>query len=496
MKEVFDLSKFDEYKEDNRREVKSAKGGLPGSLWDTYSAMANTYGGVIILGVKENTDGSWYTTGLKDVSRLKKDFWNTINNQTKVSINLLQEKDVTDYEKDGDVILVIYVPAADRENKPVYLNQDLFGSTFKRNNEGDYHCTRAEIQAMLRDETRVTMDTKVLQKMKVADFDQDTIRSYKLWLESKRPGHVFLSQSNDDFLESIGAARIADDGVIHPTSAGLLMFGKEYKILYEFEQYLLDYREHLSPEVRWTDRIMSQSGDWSGNVFDFFVRVSAKLTLDLKKPFKLVNMVRQDETPVHDAVREALVNCLVNTDFYEPRGVVIEKYPDQIVLQNPGTVIVGKKQMLRGGLSEPRNGALMKMFHLIGYGERAGSGVPDIYATWDNAGFADPIVEEQFGSGQPNRTIVTLPLVEKDLVVSGPQSEKGPEKGPEKDQKFEQRIESVLSMVKENPSISRKKIAERLNISEKQVRLAIDTLKIRNIIHHEGPNNGGTWVID
>ena len=71
---------------------------------------------------------------------------------------------------------------------------------------------------------------------------------------------------------------------------------KEYKILYEFGQYLLDYREHLSPEVRWTDRIMSQSGDWSGNVFDFFVWVSAKLTLDLKKPFKLVNMVRQDET--------------------------------------------------------------------------------------------------------------------------------------------------------------------------------------------------------
>ena len=68
-------------------------------------------------------------------------------------------------------------------------------------------------------------------------------------------------------------------------------------------------------------------------------------------------MVRQDETPVHDAVREALVNCLVKTDFYERRGVVIEKYPDQIVLQNPGTVIVGKNQMLRGGLSEPRNGA-------------------------------------------------------------------------------------------------------------------------------------------
>lgn len=39
--DVFDIRKFDEYKEDNRREVKKAKGGLPLSLWDSYSALAN-----------------------------------------------------------------------------------------------------------------------------------------------------------------------------------------------------------------------------------------------------------------------------------------------------------------------------------------------------------------------------------------------------------------------------------------------------------------------
>ena len=51
--DVFDIRKFDEYKEDNRREVKKAKGGLPLSLWDSYSALANSNGGVIPLGVLE-----------------------------------------------------------------------------------------------------------------------------------------------------------------------------------------------------------------------------------------------------------------------------------------------------------------------------------------------------------------------------------------------------------------------------------------------------------
>ena len=47
-------------------------------------------------------------------------------------------------------------------------------------------------------------------------------------------------------------------------------------------------------------------------------------------------MVRVDETPMHDAVREALVNCLVNADYFLPRGILIESYPDKIVMKNPG----------------------------------------------------------------------------------------------------------------------------------------------------------------
>ena len=68
--------------EDKDWEFKSAKGGMPGSLWETYSAMANTDGGVIVLGVKEN-DGDFEVQGLDDPPKMEKDFWTTINNRAK-----------------------------------------------------------------------------------------------------------------------------------------------------------------------------------------------------------------------------------------------------------------------------------------------------------------------------------------------------------------------------------------------------------------------------
>ena len=107
---MFDLAQFNKYKEDNRREVKKAKGGLLDSLWSTYSAYANCCGGVVILGVAENEDGSWYTTGLQDENKLRRDFWNMINNRQKVSANLLTDSDVQTYQMNQDTIMVIYVP--------------------------------------------------------------------------------------------------------------------------------------------------------------------------------------------------------------------------------------------------------------------------------------------------------------------------------------------------------------------------------------------------
>ncbi|MBP5639014.1 MAG: putative DNA binding domain-containing protein [Victivallales bacterium] len=416
--EAFKLEDFDSYKEDNRREVKKAKGGLPVSLWDTYSAFANCTGGVIILGVREKDDKHWETTGLlaSDTEKLIKDFWDNANNPKKVSINLLTDDDVCTYEIAGDLIIVIKVPSADRVHKPVFINDNLFGGTFRRNGEGDYHCTPQEVRAMLRDVPEETSDMKILEDMDLSVIDMESFHAFRNRHKVWRPGHVWEADDDDEYLRKIGGAAFDKKGRLHPTAAGLLMFGREYDIVREFPEYFLDYRETLDPLIRWTDRLQSSSGNWTGNVMDFFFRVNSKILKDIKIPFEMDGQTRVDDTPVAKALREALVNCLVNADYFISRGVVVKKDRDTLVLENPGSIRTGKEQMLKGGISDPRNKTLLKMFNLIGYGERAGSGVPDIYSVWAAEGWNEPVVEEQYN---PDRTVLTLSFRRKSAIKIG-----------------------------------------------------------------------------
>ncbi len=352
MKNLFDITLFNSYKEDNRREVKKANGGLPVSLWDTYSAFANCYGGVIILGVAENKDGSWRTTGLcaANKGKLLKQFWDTINNRKKVNVNILKDDDVETYELNGDLIIVVYVPMAKRDQRPIYINDDLFGSTFRRNHEGDYRCTRLQVKTMLRDQAENTMDMEVLDDVPMEDLNYETIQGYRNRHRTLKPGHPFERLSDAEYLRSIGAAAISrEDKELHPTAAGMLMFGNEYNIVRHFPEYFLDYREMLDPTIRWTDRLQSSSGDWSGNLCDFYFRAYNKISLDIKTPFAMHGGDRIEDTPVHKALREALANCLINADYYGTCGVVIKKEPKKIVFENPGYIRTGKIQMRKGG---------------------------------------------------------------------------------------------------------------------------------------------------
>jgi ATP-dependent DNA helicase RecG len=52
----------------------------------------------------------------------------------------------------------------------------------------------------------------------------------------------------------------------------------------------------------------------------------------------------------------------------------------------------------------------MKMFNLINIGERSGSGVPNIFNTWNDQGWKESVIEERF---DPDRTTLTLEFIKK-----------------------------------------------------------------------------------
>lgn len=403
---MLDFFNIEKYKENNRLEAKAAAVGLPKSLWATYSAFANTNGGIILLGVTEDAQHQLHVEGVNDADALVIDFWNIINNQSKISINVLNDKDVIVREFDGKKIIIISVPRAQRYDKPIYLDGNLF-SSYKRNGEGDYRCTKEVIQAMLRDASPKTQDMLVLGNMNLDVFDKDTIKRYRIRMQGIRPGHVWEALEDVDFLYRIGAVGRDADGKLHPTAAGLLMFGYEYEIVREYPHYFLDYREKLDDDTRWSDRFVSSSGDWSGNIYDFYFRVYNRIAQSVKVPFALDGISRIDDTELHKALREALANTLINADYYGNTGVVIERNITSITMTNAGTFRIDLDEAINGGISDPRNSGLIKMFSLINIGERAGSGVPIIFKAWTGTDFAMPDITEK---ENPDRVCLILPV--------------------------------------------------------------------------------------
>ena len=122
-------------------EFKLAKGGVPASFWESYSAFANTDGGIIILGVKED-GGKHSVVGVTNANKLVADVWNAANNPQRVSANVLFNHQVYKVDYQGKALVVVEVPRAERTERPVYVGRDVFRGTFRRNGEGDYHCSQ------------------------------------------------------------------------------------------------------------------------------------------------------------------------------------------------------------------------------------------------------------------------------------------------------------------------------------------------------------------
>jgi ATP-dependent DNA helicase RecG len=216
---------------------------------------------------------------------------------------------------------------------------------------------------MFADASDIPADARILDGFKWHDLDKASVRGFRNRFASTKPAHPWLALSDRSLLEKLGAWRKDNhDGKEGLTLAGMLMFGKHDAIVNPgaAPTYVVDYRDFRGrggAADRWSDRLFPD-GTWEANLFQFYERCGLRLVVDLKVPFTLRAGQRIDETPVHVALREALVNALIHTDYSVGGGIVIEHYEDQYLFSNPGTLLISEAQLRRGGVSECRNKSL------------------------------------------------------------------------------------------------------------------------------------------
>ena len=239
-------------------------------------------------------------------------------------------------------------------------------------------------------------------------MDATTIAKYRQRYQTRSPDHPWNTLDDKEFLRSVGAfGSDREAGIEGLTSAGLLMFGKLVPIKDAFPNYILDFQERADarPDSRWVDRLTTD-GTWSGNLFDFYALAIQRLFRDLRVPFQLRGDTRIDETPVHEALREALVNTLIHADYTGRVSVLVVKRSDRFAFRNPGAMRMPVETALRGGVSDCRNRRLQDMFRYVGLGEQAGSGIPKIQSAWRTQHWRSPEMVEQVEPYE--QTIFTL----------------------------------------------------------------------------------------
>lgn len=468
-------------------ECKKAQSGLPNSIWETYSAFGNTYGGTILLGIYEDITEKDRTKrftviGVDDTDKIRKDLWNTINSREKVNINLLHDEDVSVVEVNGKDVISVHVPQAEYTVRPIYINNNIQRGTYKRNHEGDYHCTEQELKMMLRDGNEAGNDRMFLEHYTMEDIDIPTLERYRILFKTDHPDHLWNSLEHKDFLKQLGGYMVnRQDNAEGLTMAGLLMFGKGLPVRERFDNLRMDYidKTNLIGEQRYSDRL-TYDGTWENNLFNFIRIVLPRLTKDLPRPFKMEGVERKDDTPQHKAVREAMTNAIIHADFMLNGILKVEKYDDKFVLTNPGLLKLPIEQIYEGGDSKARNQRIQTMLRMIGYGENIGSGFPLILSAWNEKHWLNPELIEQ-----PELMQVKLILHIQD--VAG-----GPSGGP-KD--LTERQYSILQIISVDNTLTRKQIAQKLDVPLGTIKRDLSVIRNKGYLSRIGDNISGTWSI-
>ena len=319
---------------------------------------------------------------------------------------------------------------------------------------------RDEILKFIITESIVHFDKEINYRFDIKrDFDKKKFRTFL------RLAHISLPEkSYKTILENLGIG-ISEKKGFFLNNAGILMFAKDISKFFR-QSFVTCVLYKGKDKVKVLDR-KDFIGDLLYNHSHSLMFLEEHLRLEYiiedAGPRKEILEIPQQ------ALRETLLNALIHRDYYDDRvGIFVEIFDDRVEIINKGALLFNRKYL--GKISLPRNPLIFDLFHRLNLIEKIGSGIGRIKKACKDNGIRVRFDTEDF-------FIITFSR-RADI------------------QKTTQKTtQKILGLIKDNPYITRKEIAELVGISENGVKFHINNLKGKRFLKRIGPDRGGYWKV-
>ncbi|MCZ0861329.1 putative DNA binding domain-containing protein [Methanocorpusculum sp. MG] len=345
---------------------------------ETISAFSNTTGlggGYILFGITENhSDISRYLpTGVSKSEKVQND----LATQCKTNFNIPIRPDVQVDVINGKTIIAAYIPEADPGQKPVYIQSlGMQKGSYIRIGACDQLCTDNDFAMLFSERNSKPYDTSLLNQLSIDDLDPDAVAEYRKLRSLADPSASELLLDNQALLLSLKCID-ESNGILHPTIAGLYLFGKRDTLKREYPMNRLDYIRVQG--TTWNPGLTKSyyTLEMNEGLFSLLPRVESAIMDDIPRTIGLPDsgLFRDDYPSVPSLViREALVNAVMHRDYRVNSPTQIIRYSDRIEFRNPGHSL--KLHLEKGDPgSILRNPRIANVLHETKYAENKGTGI-------------------------------------------------------------------------------------------------------------------------
>ena len=478
--------------ETDRIEAKTAEISYPKKCYDTISAFANKYGGIIIFGINEHNN--FMEQDVYDVNDLQKQI-------TALCTNSMEPKlrpEFLPIAYNGKKLLAVKINEIPQNKKPCYYrNVGINKGSYIRVGDSDEPMTDYEIYNLQSYKDGIQEDLRPIKRASFEDFDKDKINNY---LEKIRKDKPNFSKFSDQKILKLSGVIENSTNEIYPTLAGLMMFG-EYPQGYLPQLFVacvvvpgtkLGDVGEMGQRFDDNKRVEGTIDEMLDQTLTFIRRnIGTKIVID--------NNGKRENIPEYPmkALREAVANALIHRDYSisrESAYIYVQIYDDRIEIINPGDLYGNNRLEYLGTdiMLEARNKNLVRLLEEKGnIIENRHTGIATIREEMKKMKLPEP----EFISLRGDFKVILRKEMEADLKRI---PDRIPDRIPETkliEMQLNPTEKKILKLLDENAYITQEILAKKLCLGRTAITSNIKKLKDKGLIERIGSDRKGYWRI-